>query len=1074
MLLCWKLAWSYVRRHPLRMVLAATAIVAAAGMVIWVVSRYDALLAQFAHQTPQYLGRYDFFIVPETADSLRPGENPNPSFLPSELVAELRQDPDIAELELGLQWSVRVLPDRPEGFMGPGGGGMGGPGGMGGLGGLGGFGGIEGLRGMPDGAGMAGFGGMAGFRGGPGEGGGQGGPGGFNAPGGFGGMGSTGSPQSKQPSMSGPAAGPGSPIPPGGSGSGPGGMAGPEGPSFSKKGPGSPVRPGSASGPPRRPMFFASPKLIGVQTSEPPYPLVEGQWIDPTDPKARHTAITQPLAETMQVKVGDELLVISGTKEYRLKVVGIVQQTAQAPTLQKQSPTGRPMMSGPGPTLGPSPMALYVPRPLAEKVARKPDGVNLVSIKLQSQADQQAFRSRWLARLAGVQPPMLLVGQEELRSAQEEGFWAASARRQAWSATGMALLAAVFIIFTTLSMGVTERIRQLAVLRAVGLSRLQVAGIIGMESLLLGLLGWAGGLLAGWGMLQVLAWAKPEIFTGPVSLGAWCIGLSGLSALGGALLAAIVPAWQATRVPPGEVLSPASPQRPQWVWILGLAAVGLVLIGINPLVVFVVQLPEEARYDVYAAVGCTSMALGFLALAPLSIVVLEAVLGPVLGWVLRLDGRLLRQQLSSHLGRTLGTTAALSVGLGLYAAMMVWGYSMLEPFKPGQWVPDMLVAFQLGGLPENEVETVRRMPGVRPDQCLPLAVEQPRLAEDITGSRFGTSVTRQDNVIMVGVDAQRAFGGPNPVFKLQFVQGSAKDTIWFFQQGRYCIVPDHFLTATGLRVGDRFSVVPPNRPNQPVEYTIAGVVRLPGWHWMTKFSGLRRRSGRSAALVFAPYEQVREDFDLKEINFFWLNRDRQVPVEETGKALAELAQRYLGPPQPVNQQGTWAFAARMYGPSVRVTLPEDIYERLIQRADSMIWTMCQLPLLTLMVTSLGVVNTVMASVRARRWELGVLRSVGLTRSGLLRLILAEGVLIGLVACAVSLAFGVMAGWCGIGISQYVSFFGGMETPLVVPWVKISGGFALALGLCFVGAIGPAITTAFQEPLRLLQEGRTAL
>jgi hypothetical protein len=56
-------------------------------------------------------------------------------------------------------------------------------------------------------------------------------------------------------------------------------------------------------------------------------------------------------------------------------------------------------------------------------------------------------------------------------------MWAASARRQAWSATGMALLAAVFIIFTTLSMEVTKRVRQLAVLRAVGIGRAAIGGL---------------------------------------------------------------------------------------------------------------------------------------------------------------------------------------------------------------------------------------------------------------------------------------------------------------------------------------------------------------------------------------------------------------------------------------------------------------------------------------------------------------------------------------------------------------------------------------------------------------------
>ena len=137
------------------------------------------------------------------------------------------------------------------------------------------------------------------------------------------------------------------------------------------------------------------------------------------------------------------------------------------------------------------------------------------------------------------------------------------------------------------------------------------------------------------------------------------------------------------------------------------------------------------------AVGCTSMAIGFLLLAPLAIVATEALLGPWLARAVGLEPRLLRSQLGSNLWRTLGTTLAMSIGLGLYVAMMIWGYSMLEPFKPGDWVPDVLVTLQSGGLPDAEIDTVRHMPGVFAEQCIPLAVEQPRLAGDITGSRTG-------------------------------------------------------------------------------------------------------------------------------------------------------------------------------------------------------------------------------------------------------------------------------------------------------------------------------------------------
>ena len=136
--------------------------------------------------------------------------------------------------------------------------------------------------------------------------------------------------------------------------------------------------------------------------------------------------------------------------------------------------------------------------------------------------------------------------------------------------------------------------------------------------------------------------------------------------------------------------------------------------------------------------------------------------------------------------------------------------------------------------------------------------------------------------------------------------------------------------------------------------------------------------------------------------------------------------------------------------------------------------MCQLPLITLLVTSLGVVNTVVASVRARRWELGVLRAVGVSRSALIRMVVAEGILIGLVTCLISLAFGLLAGWCGTGISQYESFFGGLNPSLVIPWRELLVGFSATLGLCFLAALGPAIATGRSEPLGLLQQGRAAL
>ncbi|MFA5204600.1 MAG: FtsX-like permease family protein [Lentisphaeria bacterium] len=945
-----KLVLAEFRLHRARVLLTSLAMVAAACVVVWVVSGYDAMVSQFHDSAVKTLGRYDLFVMPAS---------PKTPVLNPDLVEALAKDPMVAEANPVMQARARVsktgAADRVP--MGPG----------------------------------------------PGP----GGPGGAA-----------------------PAGGAGKPPPRGG------------------------------------PRGFGGPTLVGTDAGEPPTALVEGRWIDARQGADREEAVlSSGAAEQLQVKVGDAVTVMTREGEFELKIIGITEQPAIRAELGRQK-GGMPGMSGPATS------ALYVPRALAEQVTGRDPEVSLVNLRLKPGVTPAAFAAAWAPRLAAAAPAAEAVSEQDVENAMEEGRATRGAKMQAYSATGMSLMAALFIIFTTLSMGVHERIRQFAVLRAVALTRAQVAGMIAVESLFLALIGWAGGLAAGWGLLKVVSGAHPDLFRNGAALGTWCVVLTGASAFGGALLAAIQPAWRATRVSPMDAFAPPRATRPtrlSWTAVV----IGVFLIALNPLLVFVIPMADKMRYLIYAAVGCTSMAVGFLLLSPLLILATEKLFGPLLSRLLGLDPRLLTSQLTGNLWRTLGTTVSLTIGLGLFVATLIWGYSMLKPFVPGDWVPDVLVAFQVGGLPDAEIATVQRASGMPAERCLPLAVEQPKLAADITGSEERASVARQDNVVLVGLDPERGLGGADPLLKLTFTEGSLATAMPLLKQGRHCLVPDHFARTTGLGVGGRFKLLPPEHPDQPVEYTIAGVVSLPGWHWMTKFSGLRRRSGRSAALVFAAYDSVRRDFQLEQTNFFWMNFGKDISPEALGTALRPIADRNLGMRQPVNDQGTWAAGANQFGKSLRITTRDGVRERIGQRADGMIWGMCQLPLITLLIASLALVNTVMASVRARRWEMGVLRAVGVTRSGLVRLILAEAVLIGLVACLLSLGFGVMAGWCGTGISQYVSFFGGLNPSLVIPWGRIGLGFAGTLGLCLLAALWPAVMTGRAEPLGLLQAGRAS-
>ncbi len=604
MKLVWKLAFSYAWRHPTRMLLTSIAMIASACVVVWVVSGYDALASKFGDNTAEYLGRYDIFVVP---DSLQE------DFIPSDLIREIRQDAAIAEYEPVMQTVVR----QSDAVGGPG---MGGPG-----------------RGGP---------GM----GGPGRGGPGGGPGGGSPKAsveqGFGGKNAA--------QGSGPANAPGPGQGPGGSR--PGGPGGPGG-----------GRPGMMHSGMMGP--GGMPNLVGTTAEKPPYELAEGRWIAYGNPALREAVISNNLAEQLQVKLNDDVMVIFGTKEFHLKIVGITKQAVSQSLVgntPQNSPSGRPMMQmRQGPAMGPAASALYVPMPLAEKIARRTDKINLINIKLNKDADPAEFRSRWIAKAAHAQPPVLIAGAREIKSAQEVGMMANNAKKQAWAATGMSLVAALFIIFTTLSMGVHERVRQFATMRAIGLTRRQIAGVIFSESLILALIGWGGGLAAGWGLLAIFRSGKSDLFGNSASLGLWCILLTGASAFGGALVASIIPAWQATSVKPLEAMSPRRSPRPSAKLVLRLAVIGLVGIAANPLLVYIAPIPDAARYGVYEGIGCTTMAIGFLLLAPLVIILTEKFFGPVLARLLGLEPKLLASQLSSNLWRTFGYHGFAHRGIGI-------------------------------------------------------------------------------------------------------------------------------------------------------------------------------------------------------------------------------------------------------------------------------------------------------------------------------------------------------------------------------------------------------------------------
>lgn len=547
-----KLVFAHMRHRPARMVLTLFSTVAAACIVVWVVSSYDSLIAKFDEFSDHYLGRYTSVVLPVPAAGSQGGEmlGSSGARLSPEVIEALRKDPAVAIVDPILQSRGRITK----------------------------FGVPPAERGM----GREGTGNRGASSGSP-------------APRGAG---------------DGPASSGGTTAPANPAGAGaPGGVN-----SF-------PIFGGRVN-------FVQSgginrgPMLVGTDAIETPYSLAAGKWIDPQRPAALEAAISSGAAEQLRVTVGDDVEVGAGfrAESIKLKIVGIVEQRQPLPSTP--AIIGLPAMRGPRLARGPASAALYVPLPLAERIAGTSGKYDLAGIVLKTGFKIDEFKQNWTTRLSQLSPAAEIVSLADVDSELQDSTTNETVRSQAYAATGISLLAALFIIFSTLSMGVDERIRQFAILRAVSFTKAQIAIMILMESLVLGLIGWGGGLLAGWGLLEFITKMRPDLFPVGASLGLWCIVMSGLCSVGGALLAAIPPAWKATRVSPLDAMGPQTPMpitRLSWI----ATGAGLVLVAVNPILVFWGPMPDTSRYIISAAIGCTSLGIGIILLAPATILVTE-------------------------------------------------------------------------------------------------------------------------------------------------------------------------------------------------------------------------------------------------------------------------------------------------------------------------------------------------------------------------------------------------------------------------------------------------------------------
>jgi len=284
--------------------------------------------------------------------------------------------------------------------------------------------------------------------------------------------------------------------------------------------------------------------------------------------------------------------------------------------------------------------------------------------------------------------------------------------------------------------------------------------------------------------------------------------------------------------------------------------------------------------------------------------------------------------------------------------------------------------------------------------------------------------------------------------QLDFREGTPEEATRMLKLGRHVVVTEEFKRLRNLGVGDKLPLRSLTRGT--IEYTIAGVVWSPGIDVMVNAFDLATQfEQQSAACVFGSLADAKADFGNETVFLMCANfRQMGVPKEELINRLQT----------DLSDTGVSVADVRQLKDMIQKGL-----RKLLAVASSVAWG-------ALLVASLGVTNTIVASIRSRTWQFGVLRSIGLTRASLLRIVLCEAILLGTIGAAMGVLCGLQM---TLNSRQLMTITLGHHPPLTVPWDIVWLGVGVVVGISLLASILPAIRVARTEPLSLLQAGRSA-
>ncbi len=568
----------------------------------------------------------------------------------------------------------------------------------------------------------------------------------------------------------------------------------------------------------------------------------------------------------------------------------------------------------------------------------------------------------------------------------------------------VALVVGAFIIYNTFSIVVAQRMREMALLRALGATRAQVLSAVMVESLIVGAVASAVGVVAGvalsLGLRDLVDAIGLRIPSSGVVVPPSAVATGLLVGIFVTLLSAVLPARQAGRVPPVAALRQVESERPVNHLRRGAPAAAAAVLG--GALLYAGLFGGRGITDV--GLGAVLLLVAVVVASPLFTRQLAYAIGEPLSRLRGITGRLARENAARNPRRTAVTGAAVMIAVSLVGFITIFAASANASISSAidkQLRTDFVITSGRSASSGLSPDLARRL----------AALPQVRA---LTPIRIG----------MIGVAGARSFvAAADPAAAAQLFD--FRDVVGSFDRVRTdgIAVSKHVADQHRWHVGDDI----------PVTFAKTGVVPL-------RIDDVYERNGLAG------------DY-LVSLTTFERNFDQQLDFQiflklEPGVSAAQ-ARRAIAP------------ALRAY-PNAK--LDDEAQYKADQRAqiNSILVLVYVLLFLAVVIAVIGITNTMTLSIYERTRELGLLRAIGGARSQVRSTIRWEAVIIALLGMFLGIVVAVFFGWAVVRALRDQGFDTFSFAPLQLVVIVLAGGV-----LAVVAALVPARRAAQLDVLEAL-------